>query len=238
MTEGPELAGPPAPPSPRSAKRQTDVRHRWRALLAVVGAIAGRLLLRDAPGRPCGSRSVRPTATISRWSRRWRRLSAPESQPDPSAPDADRRRQSRARRRWPRARPISPSSAAISKFPRMRRPWRRCARTSPCCGCRRQPKGQGQEGGAENHQGRPTRRTSHRRHRPHPGQRQSAEGDSAAIWRRPGQGRRSSSSRPTRPWKRSATRRRTPISPPVPSTARSPRTPSRPRPARAAARPS
>ena len=48
-------------------------------------------------------------------------------------------------RRWPTARSISPSSAAISMCRRMRRPWRRCARTSRCCGCPR-PEGQGQEG--------------------------------------------------------------------------------------------
>ena len=39
-----------------------------------------------------------------------------------------------------KARPISPSSAAISTCRRMRRPWRRCARTSRCCGCRRPPR--------------------------------------------------------------------------------------------------
>ena len=36
-----------------------------------------------------------------------------------------------------KARPISPSSAAISTCRKMRKPWRRCARTSRCCGCRR-----------------------------------------------------------------------------------------------------
>ena len=46
----------------------------------------------------------------------------------------------RAPRRWPTARPISPSSAAISRCRRMRRPWRRCARTSRCSGCRRPPR--------------------------------------------------------------------------------------------------
>ena len=94
-----------------------------------------RLLLRDAAGdladrgragqqrRPQGGAgadarpSSRPTA-ISACGR-----SRPTARP-------------RARRRSRTARPISPSSAAISTCRKMRRPWRRCARTSRCCGCR------------------------------------------------------------------------------------------------------
>ena len=48
---------------------------------------------------------------------------------------------------------------------------------------------QGQEGRAHDHENRPARRTSHRRRRPHRGQRQSAQGDPAAIRRRSGKGR-------------------------------------------------
>ena len=65
-------------------------------------------------------------------------------------------------------------------------------------------KGQGQEGRAEDHQDRAARRTPHRRGRPHPGQCQSAQGDPAAIRRRSRPRSRSSSSRPTRPPRRSS----------------------------------
>ena len=68
------------------------------------------------------------------------------------------------------------------------RPWRRCARTSRCCGCPRR-QSQGQKDRPEDHQNSAACRTPHRRRRPHPGQCQSAEGDPAAIWRRSGQGR-------------------------------------------------
>ncbi len=52
----------------------------------------------------------------------------------------------RAPRRWPTARPISRSSAAISTCRKTPRRWRRCARTSRCCGCPPPAQGQGQEG--------------------------------------------------------------------------------------------
>ena len=48
--------------------------------------------------------------------------------------------------RSPKARSISPSSAAISTCRRTRRLWRPCARTSWCCGCRR-GKGKGKKAG-------------------------------------------------------------------------------------------
>ena len=47
----------------------------------------------------------------------------------------------------------------------------------------------GKKAPAKDHQDRAARRKAHRRHRPHAGQRQSVEGDPAAIWRRPEQGR-------------------------------------------------
>ena len=84
-------------------------------------------------------------------------------------------------------------------------------------------KGKGKKSGPKITKDSAARRTPHRRRRPHPGQRQSAQGDPAPIWRRSKQGRDRSVSPPAKPPTPSATRGRMPISPPDRSTARSPR---------------
>ena len=85
-----------------------------------------------------------------------------------------------------KARPTSPSSEATSTYRRMRRPWRRCARTSRCCGCRRPARSRARRPRPQITKISAARRTPHRRRRPHPGQCQSAQGDPAAIRRRSG----------------------------------------------------
>ena len=136
MTGGLDLAERRSPPSPRSAKRQADVRHAGRnsrdrsARWPAGYYFAMRpVTLRIAVG-PANSDDLKVVQALTQALR-------PDPQPYPAAADADRRRHRQRRRRWPRARPISPSSAAISTCRKTRRPWRRCARTSRCCGCRR-----------------------------------------------------------------------------------------------------
>ena len=156
-------------------------------ILAIVGALAGGLLFRDAAGdvadrgRPRQQRRPQGGAGADPGLR-------PDAQPCPAAPDADRRR----RRERPGARRRQGRSRHHPR--RSRRAEKRAGRGDAAQerrGAVGAPdrQGQGQEGRPEDHQDRAARRAPHRRGRPHPGQRQSAQGDPAAIRRRSRQGR-------------------------------------------------
>ena len=87
MSGDPELIGPPAPPSPRSAKRKMML-ITLAGILAVVGALAGAyyfamrpVSLRIAVG-PANSEDIKVVQAL-------RGLCA-GAQPDPPASDADR----------------------------------------------------------------------------------------------------------------------------------------------------
>ena len=136
MSDGPLSFGTAGPSLAPLSETTADIRHAGRR--ARHRRRAGRrLLLRHAPGDPADRRRPRQQRRPQGRSEPDAGLQQPEGQSGPVAPGADRWR---GRERQPcsaKARPISPSSGATSMCRRMRRPWRRCARTSRCCGCRR-----------------------------------------------------------------------------------------------------
>ena len=134
MTDGPNPIESPAPPSPRPVRRRATF-VILAGVLAIVGALAAGyyfamrpVTLRIAVG-PANSDDLRVVQALTQ------ALQQPATRPGPAAPDARPMAPPRAPRCSAKARPISPSSAAISKCRKTRRPWRRCARTSRCCGC-------------------------------------------------------------------------------------------------------
>ncbi len=181
MTGGPDLVEstvpPPAPRSPRSAKRRLAF-VSLAGLMAVLGIAAAAYYfamrpetLRVAVGT-CQQRRPQGGADAGAG------LQQPAQQPDPPAAGADRRRNRQrpgARRRQgrPRHHPRR-SRRAEERAGRRHAAQERRRALGAAAG-----QGQGQEGAAEDHQDRAARRPPHRRDRPHAGQRQSAEGDPA-----------------------------------------------------------